>query len=391
MALSTSRTSGTNTVPEKPVIKERPRGSGGIYLRGTTWWIRFHRRGKCIRESSGSTDPAVAKKKLDRRMKEVWAEKQGLQAFAPRAEKVYVDELLDELEKNYKLSGGRALSQFRSHMKPIREFFGDRRAVDVSPALIDEYIDDRIAGSKKEGIRPRAAATINRETQLLGQAFALGIERRVIVSAPHVRHLPERNVRSGFFERAEFESVVSHLPRYLQDFARFAYITAWRKGQLATLGWADVDRSAGVIVARAENVKNGRPHKIVIEGELAEIIERRWTARQYETTDKQTAIAAHVFHLEGAQVGDFRKAWASACRAAGLVKPKLDPNGNPVTETVDGEERPVMVPSRIFHDLRRSGVRNMVRAGVREGVAMAISGHRTRAVFDRYNLSLIHI
>jgi integrase len=151
------------------------------------------------------------------------------------------------------------------------------------------------------------------------------------------------------------------------------------------LTWADVDRNAGVIVARAEHVKNGRPHKIV-EDELAEIIERRWTAREYKTPDGP-ALSQYVFHLDGRSVGNIRRAWASACKAVGLVKPKLDRNGAPVTITVDGIKQTVMVPSRLFHDFRRSGVRNMVRAGVREGVAMAISGHRTRVIFDRYNIT----
>jgi len=392
MAISALPASGTTTVPENPktITKsqsvERKHGSGNVYLRGSVYWIRYWRRGRQFRESSGSSDPAAAQKKLDKRMKEIWAERQGLQAFVPKAEKVYVDELLDELEKDYELSGGRGLPQFQSHLKSIREAFGDMRAVDVTSKIIDDFIDDRLAGDRRAGIPPKAPTTINRETQLLGQAFTLGIERRQIVTAPHIRHLPERNVRQGFLEKADFEVVVAHLPEYLQDFARFAYLCAWRKGQIASLTWADVDRNAGIIVACAEHVKNGRAHKIVLEAELAEIIERRWKGREYQTA-AGPALSQYVFHLDGRPVGDFRKAWASACKAAGLVKPKLDENGKPLTATVNGQEEAVMLPSRLFHDLRRSGVRNMVRAGVREGVAMAISGHRTRAVFDRYNIT----
>jgi integrase len=147
-----------------------------------------------------------------------------------------------------------------------------------------------------------------------------------------------------------------------------------------------VDRGAGVIVARAEHVKNGRAHKLVLEGELKEIIERRWTAREYQSSSGP-GIAKYVFHRAGQPIRDPRRAWAAACKAAGLAKPKLDNQGKPVTEIIDGTERVVMEPTRMFHDLRRSGVRNMVRAGVRETVAMAISGHRTRAIFDRYNIT----
>jgi hypothetical protein len=123
-----------------------------------------------------------------------------------------------------------------------------------------------------------------------------------------------------------------------------------------------------------------------LEGELAAIIERRWRARVYQTPNGP-GISNYVFHRAGQPIGDIRKAWATACKKIGLVKQKVDGKGRPVVTIVDGKKEPVMVHARVFHDFRRSGVRNMVRAGVRETVAMSISGHKTRSVFDRYNIT----
>jgi integrase len=113
--------------------------------------------------------------------------------------------------------------------------------------------------------------------------------------------LPSKAVKScllGFFERGDFEAVVALLPDDLQDFARFGHASAWRKGQMASLTWPDVDRSESAIVAQAMHVKNGRHHRIPLEGELAEIIERPWAVREYETPDGP-ALSQYVFHREG--------------------------------------------------------------------------------------------
>jgi hypothetical protein len=138
---------------------------------------------------------------------------------------------------------------------------------------------------------------------------------------------------------------------------------------------------------------------------LAAIIERRFAAREYqpkwdqstngsENAVPEVAISMYVFHREGAPIGEFRKSWARACYLAGLpceLIYKKDSKGNVMFHnggTHKGEPIIEKILSKmIFHDLRRTAVRNMVRAGVREGVAMAISGHRTRSVFDRYNIT----
>jgi integrase len=183
--------------------------------------------------------------------------------------------------------------------------------------------------------------------------------RKRLSTAPLIRHLSEGgNARQGFFTDTEFRSVVEGLPKYLRDFARFGYLTGWRKGEIASLRWEDVD--GDTIRLRAENSKNGEGRTVTIDGELTEIIERRKAARQVKT-DAGVTLADLVFHHNGHAIVDFRKAWASACSVAG-------------------------VSGKLFHDLRRTAVRNMVRAGVPERVAMSISGHKTRSIFDRYNI-----
>ena len=196
---------------------------------------------------------------------------------------------------------------------------------------------------------------------MLGEAFRLAMRRREISSMPEIPKLREDNVRRGFFEKAEFEAVLQHLPRYLQGFVHFGYLCGWRKSEIASLEWADVDMLGKVIRLRCRHSKNDEGRVLVLEGELWNIITRQWSMREYAKPDKTVGISLLVFHRKGRRIGDIRKSWDPACEAG----------------QVDG---------KLFHDFRRTAVRNMNRAGVPERVAMAISGHKTRAIFDRYNI-----
>jgi integrase len=122
------------------------------------------------------------------------------------------------------------------------------------------------------------------------------------------------------------------------------------------LKWAQVDLMAGKITLYPGATKNKHGRMIPIYGDMRHILEM-----QRQERDQCWPESPWVFSRRGRRIVDFRDSWDQTCERTG-------------------------VSGLLFHDLRRSAVRNMVRAGIPERVAMAISGHKTRAIFDRYNI-----
>ena len=194
-----------------------------------------------------------------------------------------------------------------------------------------------------------------------------------------IQKFQERNARKGFFEAEALEAVCAHLRPELAALARAAYCTGWRKSELRSRQWPHVDLAAGWLRLEPEETKNREGRQFPLVPELRRVIEAQ--RERVEMIQKATGrIVPWIFAREdGAPVGDFKKAWGTACIKAGFFR--VEPIGTPK----DGEAPQTRkVPTKLVHDFRRSAVRNLIRAGIPETTAMAMTGHRTREVFKRY-------
>jgi integrase len=274
--------------------------------------------------------------------------KAGLRPFqGPRQERVTVEELLQNLERDYQIKGRKSLPELRVHLRPIRALFGLDRALAVTAERLSDYVVQRQAEGK-------APATINRELAGLRRAFSLAVESGTLVRTPRFPSIPEHNARQGFFERGDIEAILAQFSDYdVRDFCAWFYWTGMRPNEIRALTWAAFDRETWTLRLHARDAKTGYGRPLALEGELRRIIERRLQTRRLD--------CPIIFHRGGTSMGSFRKTWNRACKEAGLE-------------------------GKLLYDLRRTAVRNMVRAGVDPAVAMKISGHRTRSVFDRYNI-----
>lgn len=354
--------------------QRRRRGTGGIYkqkkklngswVEGPFWWVSYHAQGVQHRESCGSTDRTVAEKLLSRRLAEAAG---GKRVILPRAEKLTLGELLDDLEVDYRHKGNR--STIDRTRRYLTGFFGEgKKVLAITRAEIQKYIAARKAVlvhyEGKE--RPLSNASVNRELACLQRAFLVAVENRKL-GHDHlpgkIPMLPEAEPRQGFVEPRDFERLHAALPRYLRLPIRFLYATGWRKDAMRTREWerdCELRRAesgaiiGGILFLDRGHSKNKEPWSLPISGELLEIIRA--------ADEQRDAATPLIFHHNGSRIGDFNKAWKSACKAAGM-------------------------PGLLVHDLRRSRIRNLIRSGVSETVAMRVSGHKTRSVFQRYNIT----
>jgi integrase len=321
---------------------------GSIYERGGIWWIKFYRNGAATRESSKSDSYQEAERLLKRRQGEIVNGKfAGLSV-----ERIRMSALFDDLVEDYVQNKRATLIQLQSRLKlHLRPAFNNTRVSEFSTNHIKHYTAARLSDEA-------APATVNRELEIVERALRLGAEcdPPKVLRVIHVPMLAENNVRTGFLEDAGYIKLRDELPEYLRPLLVVGYHLGNRLGELIRLTWPQVDFKNNQIRLDPGTTKNKKGRTLPIYGQMPE-----WLLMQKAIRDLHYPDCPWVFFNQGLRIGEFRMTWKTGCKKAGC-------------------------PNLLFHDLRRSAIRNMRLAGVEESVAMKISGHRTRAVFDRYDI-----
>ena len=328
--------------------------SGCIYQRPKSpfWWVKIvpYKGAKAIFESSKRTRKDHAQTYLDERLKDY---KMDLGHVRP--EQVTFTELAEDLKTDYRIQGRKSLDRLENSITHLEKVFSNMRAMEINTARVKRFIDLRQSEGAENG-------TINRELAALSKMLNLGAEHtpRKVLSVPHIPKLKEANPRKGFFEYNEYQAVLAQLPEFYRGPVVFAYHTGWRQGEVLALQWSNVDFQENIITLDVGTTKNEEGRVVYMTEELKTLLQA-----QREQRKASGKLLPYVFPNESRTnriaKTRFNRAWQSACTKAGY-------------------------PVKLYHDLRRTAVRNMVRAGIPERVAMMISGHKTRSIFDRYNI-----
>lgn len=320
----------------------------------TIWSMKYYKDGKAVYESSGTSVKDEARDQLKIREGAI---ANGEQIAGRAGRQMTFDTAFKAVEDDYLMERRRSIDDLKRRVKlHLLPRFRGKRLRDIDEGDVRDYMAARI----KAGAKP---ATVNREAAIIKRAFRLTASKTKL-RPPSISMLEERNIRTGFFEREQFDALCKYLPAPWPAVMAFAFFTGWRiRSEVLTLTWANVDENTETVTLAAGTTKNGEGRTFPYGGhpELRDVIIAQ-KARQ-KALQARGVMKPWVFADDS---GDrlpafYSELWRAACKAAGC-------------------------PGRIPHDFRRTAVRNLIRAGVPETTAMTLTGHMTREVFKRYDI-----
>ena len=349
--------------------RNRGNGEGGLFkMKGSdNWYAQYYQDGRQIRVSTKTTVKAEALQELRRLMGD---RDNGRTPESERRKLRYAD-LRAVLIDSYVAQGNKSLkskadgSESIVGLGALDTFFGFKReTVDGKFVVTDKGtpVSQITTDAARRFVRQRrdegaGNAMINRSLAALRRMLRLAKRDGKIHDVPYIEFQKEPPARKGFLERDKFDELVNLLPTHLKPLVTFLYYCGTRIGETLQIEWSQVNLDAREIQLEPEQTKTSEarilPLPSVLVNMLAEIEPK--TGRVFSGTN-------------------LRKEWMTACASCGLG-----------TKIVEGKPYP-FYKGLTLHDLRRSAVRNLRNAGVPENVAMTISGHKTRSVFERYNI-----
>jgi integrase len=343
-------------------MPKRDRGTGGLFrMKGSpNYYAQIYVNGRAKRITTG-TD---VKQEAQGFLRNLLNNADHGKPFIGDVSKVTYGQLRAGLMQNYTEKGNRSLlvhsdgTEFINGLEALDEFYGyesdEKPGVPVTRITTDSA---RAFATKRleEGV---TNSTVNNSLKLLRRMLRIAHEDGKIHVVPKIRFYKANGARKGFLPREKFEELLGHLPIHLRPLITFLYYCGVRLGEAKQIEWSQVDLDRAVIRIEDEQAKTGEARTVPLPDELIEMLQ--------EVEDKTGTV------FDGTNL---RKAWNKACDAASLG----------TLEPIDMQNNR-RYTGLIVHDLRRSAIKNLMKAGVNERVAMAISGHKTRAVFDRYHI-----
>ncbi len=234
----------------------------------------------------------------------------------------------------------------------LKAFFGNCTLKSLKPDSVEAYLTERRkAGNSRRPGGPLAGATLNREIACLKSIVRRAVMNYLLDKNPitGVRKFKEVS-RDRTLTPEEFRKLLQHCALHLQAIVQLAYWTGMRRGEVLGLRWDQVDLKNKVINLEAEDTKTQEKREVPLNEMLVDLLKRV----------PKTLGSAYVFTYKGQRIKDVKTAFWYACRKAGIKDFR-------------------------FHDLRHCAVTNLRKAGVSDTVIMSISGHKTYAMFKRYN------